>query len=505
MQGALKQARYRLSDVIEKCKDINGLAAISLPHVFVFAFPQMFVYFWQKCTTLVNMEGRGFPQFALGIPRGHAKTVFLKLFIVFCVLFTRRKFILVICSTSSLAESIVTDVADMLSHTNIRKVFGNWDADLETDRKDTKIFNFRGRTVILKGVGVGTNFRGIAEKVSRPDVMIFDDAQSKDCAASATLAKEYQDWFYGTALKAKDPFFCFVLYVGNIYKKLVIQPAQDGRPELFACLLKNLKNSPDWESIVVGAILADGTALWEDLQPKSQLVAEYLKDWRANQEHTFLAEVMNDDEAGQVSLFDATTVPAYPYTDYQCPEGHFLVIDPSVGRSTSDRQVVGECKVIDGDACLVDLIDFQVSAPELVRQVLDLCYTRNIGAIAIEDYSYQATLAQWFEFWIAELGIEGINILTINRGRKSKNSGILSVLREIQQGDLLVAPQARAYLWSEIANWNPLKDNNVDNALDVATYCNLVRLKYTTEILSPILIRGTQQIPTRVRDIGMSY
>ena len=59
------------------------------------------------------------PKIALGIPRGHGKTTLIKLFIVYCILFTDRKFILVMSATATLAENIIADVIDMLNEKNI--------------------------------------------------------------------------------------------------------------------------------------------------------------------------------------------------------------------------------------------------------------------------------------------------------------------------------------------------------------------------------------------------
>lgn len=495
---------YATQEVLAKSRDLNWLAALAIPHVMQFDFPPLFLYFWAKCLSLVSGE-RGFPKLALGIPRGHGKTIFLKLLILAIILFTRRRFILVICARAELAEAIVSDVVDMLDHPNIRTLFGAWDSHVEVNRQDAKRFSFRGRTIILKGVGQGTSFRGIAEKFSRPDVMLFDDSQTKDSAMSVSQAQAYASWFRGTAMKAKDPKFCFYLYVGNIYPKFQIEEATDRHPAIFGCMLKNLKLSKAWESIIVGAILADGNALWEDLQSKEQLLAEYEEDCEAGQEDVFLAEVMNDDEAINSGIFDETKVAEYPYSDAVIPQGAFLIIDPSLGRTKSDAQMVGECHVIDGNTCLVDLQNHQVSAPQLVRNCIDWCLDKNIPAIAIESYAYQASLGQWFEQILEDEGIQGINILFISRGRSSKNSGIRSMLRELMSDDLYVHPRARSTLYAEIRVWNPMKSDNVDNSLDVATYCNMVALTYPQEIQVNLLGYLGSNSPTTVIDCGMHY
>lgn len=506
---------YDVDSIKKQSKLLNVLAAIAIPHVIEFLFPAMYVYFWEKCRELATME-RGFPKLALGIPRGHAKTIFLKLLILYMILHTKRRFIMVICANENLAMNILTDVCAMLDHPNIRKLFGNWDEDRPTNKKEHKKFRFRGRMIILAGVGVGTSFRGISEEFARPDVMIFDDSQTKDCANSITQSLQYASWFRGTAMKAKDPKFCFYLYVGNMYPKLVIKDAEDDIPAIFACMLKNLKLSKSWESIVVGGLLADGTALWEELQSREQLLLEYEEDRAAGMEAVFLAEVMNDDEAIDSGMFDETKVPEYPFTPDEVGQARFLMIDPSLGKSTSDEQMVGDIKIIDGHTVVDKLIRKQVSAPVLVRDCIDYCLENNIPAIAIEAYAYQASLGQWFEAIMDAdspismdgiHGVEGIQILLISRGRASKNSAIRSSFKEVMGGDLWISPKAWAMWISEVRTFNPMSSDNKDNCLDIGTYANLVKLKFPTEILTDLLISVGQDATyvAEVKDIGMSY
>lgn len=515
-------ADMQAGELVAAAEQLNVLASIAIPHVMQFLFPPMFEYFWQACCTKIsNLAGDvPFPQLALGIPRGHGKTIFLKLLILYIILFTDRKFILVVCAKESLAESIIADVVDMLEHSNIRTLFGDWDADIKTDRQNKKVFHYRGRNIILLGAGTGTSFRGISEKFARPDVMIFDDSQTKDCATSAKQAQEYAEWFRGTAMKAKDPASCFFLYVGNMYPKLEIKPATPDRKAVYGCMLKNLQQLASWESITVGGLLADGSALWEELQSKQQLLQEYEDDCAAGQEGVFLAEVMNDDEAVDTNLFDETLVPDFPWTNDVLAQGECLIIDPSLGKKTSDDQPVGHMKVIDGQAVLWHLLPLEathVSAPVLVRNCIDYCLEHNVPAIAIESYAYQASLGTWFEAVLDSdsgvymdgmaQGIEGIEILLVSRGQASKNSAIRSMCKEVEQGDLWLHPQVRPHVYSEIRTFDMMKRDNKDNILDVASYCNLVANTFPQQIQVDILLHHgkSEHYQPDVLDIGMNY
>src|SRR5712664_4198915 len=86
-------------------EDLNFLAALAMSTVFQYLYPSLFIAAWNLMRDTVA-KTRDFTQLVLGIPRGFGKTTLVKLFILYCILFTNRKFILVISSTSSLAENI---------------------------------------------------------------------------------------------------------------------------------------------------------------------------------------------------------------------------------------------------------------------------------------------------------------------------------------------------------------------------------------------------------------
>ena len=199
--------------------DLDLFGALCCPDDCTLSFPNFYKALWVTLYQAMDLT-RDFSKFAIGFPRGHAKTFWLKLLIVATILFTKKRFILIVCAVPDLAEKVLGDVVDILDSDNVQSVFGNWRVALEVDRQDEKVFTFCGRSIILKGVGHGTAMRGIARKNKRPDLILCDDAQTKDCAESEVESKKFLGWFFGTLLKAKAPDGCTYVYVGNMYKDM---------------------------------------------------------------------------------------------------------------------------------------------------------------------------------------------------------------------------------------------------------------------------------------------
>lgn len=448
-------------------EDLNMHAATCMPDDAVCDYPDLFIQLWQLLLgSLVQL--RDFSKFAVALPRGHGKTMFLKLLIAYIILFTDRKFVLIVCASEDLAQNILADVADMLDSENIHALFGNWRANLETDRKDFKKFSFNGRPVMLKAVGAQTSMRGITVKNKRPDVMIFDDAQTAKCAESTAESLKFIRWFRGTAMKAKNPFGCSYIYVGNMYPDLKIKEGQ------YTCMLRNLQLSPEWTSFVVGGILSNGEALWEEVQPLEQLMAEFRDDLAAGTPDIFYAEVMNDPAGSGNSEVDLTRIGIKDPLPNEMPQGKFIIIDPANEKDTSDATAIGYFEVFDATPNLDTLYNERLSGPQLVHKVLELASEKGCTTIFVESQAYQYSLVGWFDFICAQCGLTNIHVEPLYSGGRSKNSRILDMFKALTSGDLTLTSKTLPFVVDQIRKFNRLVKQNEDDILDILAYAEKV-------------------------------
>jgi hypothetical protein len=221
-------------------QDFNFFAMLCLGVQYLFAFPKFYLVLFHLLTQFKEEVEK----FAIGIPRGFAKTTFVKILCVYYILFTNKSFILVICASEKKAINVVSDICDMLSAVNIRRLFGNWDANIEEDQKVSKVFHFRGREIIIWAIGANTSVRGVNRKNKRPDVMVMDDIQDKEDAKNKELADDLLVWMLSTLMMAASPFGCTYIFIGNMYPQ--------------NCILEKLKHNPDWTSFIVGGITLTG-------------------------------------------------------------------------------------------------------------------------------------------------------------------------------------------------------------------------------------------------------
>lgn len=489
-----REVSLRADEVILNAKQsLDFLCALSMPTIYEYAFPPVYLAVWDWLLTYAHKQ-RDFSQLALGLPRGFSKTTLMKLFILYCILFTDKRFILVIGESGPKAIAIIADIMDMLAEPNIVATFGDYRLGIEIDRQELKKFGFRGRDIVLAGLGSGGDPRGLNIKHRRPDVMLFDDVQGREVADSQVLSEALERWMVGTTMKAKSPRGCLFLFVGNMY------------PTKFS-ILRKLKQNPRWIKFIAGGILDNGDSLWEELQPISQLLAEYENDVSSGHPEIFYAEVLNDENASVNNLVDFSTLPALPYQEGDLSAGNFIIIDPSSGKINSDDVAIGYFEVYDTKPVGIEVQNGKYSPGETIRRALTIALSRNCKLIVCEGVAYQTTLNYWFKFVCEQMGIYGIEFVDIYPGGTSKNSRILSMFKQLKSGEIFVSNAVKPVFMLEASGFNPLRRDNTDNILDLFTYAPRVLEQFGEFVVSNTVLvqQDNDAIPLLTDGMNTSF
>ncbi len=466
----VQEQTFHAGEVIRLMQaDMNFLAGIVLPHVFTFLFPPVFLAVWAWVVDYLQKPGRHFPQLALGLPRGFGKTTVMKLLLVFVILFTKRRFILIVSETEKKAINIITDVMNMLSSPNMIRLFGDWKLGAEMDQQALKKFGFRGRNIIIYGIGVCGPVRGSNLDNARPDFMLFDDIQSREAANSDVETKSIEDWFFNTCLKSKDPMGCVYLFVANMY------PTPNS-------MLRKLKSNHTWIKFIAGGILENGESLWEDLQPIDQLLDEFERDLAANKPEAFYSEVMNDETVNLNTRVDITKIPNHDLASAFI-SGSFIIIDPATGQKGKDDVSIGGFS-LDTSIPVLHELEYDAFSPgDTIRNALKMAFKIGATLILIEGTAYQATLCYWFEQVKAQIGITGIHCLPIFPRGGSKNKRIGEMFKQLvstpnHPPEIGITENVRSSVLHQVSQFNALRTDNTDGILDLLTYAPRALAEY---------------------------
>ena len=504
--GGVSSLDFDRSEFIEKMKgDLNLLAATAMPQIFTVLFPPVLIAIWALLVEKVQSKEikELIFRLLLGLPRGHAKTTMIKLFVFWCILFTDRSFILIICASAPKAEAFIDDVWGYLLEPNIMNIFGDCRICADTDNKAEKIFTFMGRMIILKAVGQGS-VRGVNIKNRRPEMIVFDDVQDKENAESAVESHKLLSWIQSTAMKLRDPRRCLFIFIGNKYRVT---------PDC-VCILEKMQKNPMWVSIVTGAILDDGEPLWPELHSLESIMDEFTNDVEMGVPDIFLAEIMNDTESNFSSLIDISKVPLNPYDgeDWRkmC-QGRFILIDVATNKMGADDTVIGlhgvypNAEALTGKKVVMEGLLFGSFSPgDTIEETLKICFATGANVIGVESTAYQYSLLYWFDKICKEKGIEGIELVEITAKGK-KNGRILSYLKQLLGGDVYLAFEIRAAVFKEALSFKPKKVNNRDNILDMGAHWQQMIEKFDHLIKLPHSLEAADWSGAKVVENNTSF
>lgn len=451
---ALERGRY----------DLNFFAGLLIPEVMISPFPPFYCGLF-KILTNRDVKAMGkILRFALGLPRAHAKTTFIKVIICWLIVYDKISFAIILCANQDLADELLSDVNDMLCTENARLIYGDWESQLSTDAKQLKKCLYHGRSVILAAKGADTAIRGINIKHRRPDLIFCDDAQTKENDDSPTDRLKFRKRLVATMKIISPTGDRLIVYVGNMYSE--------------DCILFQLKNNPTWISLITGAIKENGEPLWPDLHSLETLMDSYYHDEAMGEADVWFAEVMNDPVSRSSSLLHAP-LPGFPHDETEIvPDGVFMTIDPAGFRSNSDDNVIAVHYVHDGKGAVTEL-DAGIKDPEqLIIRALQMALEHGVSLIGVEETGYQQTLMFWINKYIKDWGITGIHVVPLKPAGRSKESRIRLFVAELYATNYYLFSTVRATFTWQAMKYKIGKKDNKDDIIDCVAYGLDVRNEY---------------------------
>ena len=454
--------------------DWNFFASLAMPDVFEFALPVFYLSVAQILVTRDPKNVGKILRFALGLPRGHAKTTFIKILLAWLIVYDYTDFVLIVCANEPLAENLLSDLNIILGSPNMESVYGNWSGSMIEDNKGTKQSFYHDRTVILVAKGAGSSLRGININNRRPSVIFCDDMQTKENDESPTESAKLLKWATGTLFKVLAPRGNrWIIYVGNMYSD--------------HCLLYKFKQHKQWISLITGAILADGQPLWPELHSLESLMESFYHDEALGEADSWFAEVMNDPKE------TATTILPGPLPDSPIdnPEeiewaSTFITIDPAGFRKASDKNQIVVHGVYDGKGHVIRSEDGFDKPDEIIKEVFRLAAIYGCSLIGVESVGYQQTLAFWINFWMNALNIAGIDVVELSPHGRAKEARIRQFIQELYAGNYYITDSDSRVKFTWFASVYKLgKLDNKDDLLDGIAYGLDVRNDYWDKLKAP--------------------
>lgn len=394
-------------------------------------------------------------QFALAVPRGHAKTTIVKLAVVWILLYRSFRFIVYGSNTTRVAQDECRDIVNFVESENFVAVFGRIEWEKRNESDGLYIFTLRGKRCILRALGAQQQVRGLNIDNQRPELLILDDAEDDENTATQSQREKFKRWVFGPLFKATARH-CKKLWIGNLVSA--------------HCLLNYFCESQHWASVKYGAIRADGTPLWPDMFSLEYLKADFQQYTDAGMQAKWFAEMMNLPVPEGLGLITAEEITYRPSRTPGDVEAAFITIDPAFSQKTSaDRSAIAVHGLVDGIWQIVAYWTGKVGLFEMFAITYQFCVYWRVNTVGIESVQAQAALISMFEFMFIERGMNGITVLPMFAGGRRKTERIMAWCALLKDGTYTLT-EGEIDITTQLLTYDPKRVENDDDLIDACAY-----------------------------------
>lgn len=418
-------------------------------------FPDFFnnqtpAFHWELIDLAREMERgrdeRGTLGCVVAAPRGHAKSTILTFLIpLWWIVFKKKRFIVIVSDTSTMAEGFVSDIRKQLEENErLRADFGDLCGDTITGRplkwttgdftaahRDAKNApTFRVRVLARS---TGAQFRGLRSGAYRPDAVICDDLENDEFVRTPEQRAKTWNWFSKAVLPALDPANGAIFVIGTILH--------------FDSLLQKLLKLAQAEGLfawkVYRAILKTGAPLWPERFSLKRL--DEIK--RSIGSLAFNSEYLNIPLDEESRLYRPEWVRWYTGNELEYNKERrkwvwrgedlevFVGIDPAISESdAADYFAMVVIGLARKSKAMVVLYSFagRMDFPAQVQEVIRLDATWQPRMIGIERNAYQRALPQQLMRESAKLTIKQLD----NGAGTRKYTRILAASVPVENGQV---------------------------------------------------------------------
>ncbi len=323
---------------------------------------------------------------AIAAPREHAKSTVISLFFVlYCICYKLRKFIVLISDTEAQAILLLSAVkVELESNDELRANFGDLVDSVKWGERD--IITATGTR--LSARGAGQSLRGLRQRMYRPDLVICDDLEDDDHIDNPEYRLKLERWFKNVVLNLGKS--CQVFAIGTIlhYDSLLSHLLDKDK---FKKFLKRKFEAIDEER-------TPESVLWSAKWSAADLAAKE-EDIGLTE---FNQEFRNQPVSSDTASFKEADIIRHAFTRASI-EGKELVkltgIDPAISKREKADDFASVTVGIDerGYILVLRAEGKKLSFPEQWRFVLQRFDEEQPIALGVETVAYQKALKEHVE------------------------------------------------------------------------------------------------------------
>lgn len=210
----------------------------------------------ELCNKLDELTVKPTKKIAWSVSRGHGKSAYLSnVFPVHQVVFKKRKYILIVSETESMAQRFVEWVGDQLKYNKkLRQDFGIM---LHENKMANEMDNLEGFVTVsgtkVQSASIGKQLRGARFGAFRPDLVILDDLESAKNTNTKELREKNLHWFNSVIMPIGDITKTSYIYMGTLVHGRGLLPAvlqrSDFDSKIYSAIVSEPENVDLWNHV----------------------------------------------------------------------------------------------------------------------------------------------------------------------------------------------------------------------------------------------------------------
>lgn len=434
--------------------------------------PDCHYEWWEMCTSNA-------PKVAIAAPRRHAKSTAITLaYVLACVVFRSRSYVLVISDTITQATQFLNDIKKELSDNDkLRNLFQI--KGFNKDTEDDVIVEFNdGKQFRISAKGSEQKMRGLKWNNKRPDLIVGDDLENDEIVLNPERRTKFKRWFYGAVVPC--------LSVGGLIRIVGTILHEDS-------LLNNLMPNP-WERTTVVTplkIYSTRRSSWVSVKYRAHTddfkeilwPKRYDKDWFIRERADFLdrnlsdvysQEYLNEPIDETVAYFRKHEFVGLSKDEKAKRLNYYIAADLAISEKETADYTVFLVAGVDENKLLhvVNVIRERLDGQEIVDMILALQKSYEPELFGIEEMQVSKAIGPFLREQMIKTGIYP-NLLPLKHGGKDKIARARSI-----QGRM----RAKAVRFDKSEEWYPTFEDELckfprsrnDDQVDAFAYIGMM-------------------------------
>lgn len=382
--------------------------------------PECHLDWWKICTS-------EHPKVAIAAPRRHAKSTAITLaYVLACVLFRNRSYVLIISDTVGQAGQFLADVKkELLDNDRVKELFQI--KEFLKDTEDDVIVKCNdGHEFRLTARGAEQKMRGLKWNNKRPDLIIGDDLENDEIVLNKERRDKFKRWFYGAvvpslAVNGLIRIVGTILHEDSLLNNLMPKD-HDKATVIDPLLTYSKRKNPSWLSLKYRAHTDDySRILWPN---------RYTQEWFENQKEDFYErglpdvysqEFLNIPIDESVAYFKRADFTALTTEDKKNRLNYYVTADLAISKDeTADYSVFVVAGVDENRTLQVrNVIRERMDGREIVDMLINLQKVYNPEVVGIEEMQVSKSIGPFLREEMLKTGVF-LNLMQLKHGGKDK-------------------------------------------------------------------------------------